>query len=82
MKLSKVISNESIQFEVTPSEFDLISFALYDYACFIEYCLKNNLVNTYDLSEKPFELTRKIKINFEKQLCVIKPMQEILSLFY
>lgn len=50
MKLSKIISNESIQFEVTPSELDFISFALDDYEPVAkrQFCQTSALKSIFD----------------------------------
>ena len=82
MKVSKVISGECIQFEANRDELDLITHAMGDYIGFLEYSLKNNIINTYDQNEPPFPLTDKIKRRFERQLKTIKPIIKILHLFY
>jgi len=82
MKLTKIAKGTKVHFEVTKNELNLLSFALDEYALFLEYSLKNNLINTFDLNEKPFELTPKIKTRFEAQLKTVKPMQAILHLFF
>jgi len=82
MKLIKIKSNNNLQFEVTNSELDLITFALDEHLGFLEYCLANKIINTYDLNEPQFALTPKIQARFEAQLKTLTPMLKILNLFY
>jgi len=82
MKLSKIISEKAIQFEVNNKEFDLITLALDNYACFIEYSLKTKRVPSFEVEEEPIILTDKFVDKFIQQNAFIKPMLEIMHLFY
>lgn len=79
MKLSKIRPPKTIQLEVTKTEFNLINLALSDYLYFLENSLKYN--NIYSRDEL-IPLAKDIKAKFIQQEKKIKPMLEIMGLFY
>lgn len=82
MKLTKIINNKSIQLEVNKFELDLMTLALDNYACFLEWSLKTKVIHPLDRKENSIEVTDEMASRFTKQAKLLKPMLEILYLFY